>query len=148
MKSVLDKVTRDELTSRISSLNNDSTPQWGKMNVGQMLEHCARAEELYLGKVQYKRTFIGYLFGKMALKNMLKDDSPVKHNMPTKPEFVVTGTYNDITEGKERWIALINAYEQYKKPVFVHFFFGPMTREQLGYFVYKHADHHLRQFNS
>jgi hypothetical protein len=148
MKSIFDKVTRDELTSRISNLNENSIAQWGKMNVGQMLEHCARAEELYLGKTYMKRAFIGYLFGKMALKNMLKDDAPVKRNMPTKPEFVVTGTYDDIESGKERWAALIQSYEQYNKPVFVHFFFGPMSKEQLGYFVYKHADHHLRQFNS
>lgn len=148
MKSVFDKVTRDELTSRINNLNENSTRQWGKMNVGQMLEHCVRAEESYLGKVHYRRVFMGYLFGKIALKNMLKDDSPVKRNMPTKPEFVVTGTYDNIEEGKKRWIKLIEEYGQCMKPIFVHFFFGPMTKEQLGYFVYKHADHHLRQFNS
>ncbi|MGN6181621.1 MAG: DUF1569 domain-containing protein [Mucilaginibacter sp.] len=148
MKSVFDKVTRDELTTRINNLNENSPRQWGKMGVGQMLEHCVRAEESYLGKVHYKRTFLGYLFGKMALKNMLKDDSPVRRNMPTKPEFIVSEANNDIEGGKEKWITLINAYGQYTKPVFVHFFFGPMTKEQLGYFVYKHADHHLRQFNS
>ncbi len=147
MKSVFDKVTRDELTSRINNLDQGSTAQWGKMNVGQMLEHCARAEECYQGKTPYKRTFIGYLFGKMALKSMLKDEAPVQRNMPTKPEFIVTGTY-DVDNGKEKWVAFINSYEQYNDPIFVHFFFGPMSKEQLGYFVYKHADHHLRQFNS
>jgi hypothetical protein len=146
MKSVLDKVTRDELATRISKLDKNSTAQWGKMNVGQMLEHCTRAEELYLGKTHMPRVFIGYLFGKMALKNMLKDDAPVKRNMPTKPEFVVTEAYDDVEDGKERWTALLRSYEQYDKPQFVHFFFGPMSKEQLGFFVYKHADHHLRQF--
>lgn len=148
MKSIFDKATRDELTIRINNLNKSSIAQWGKMNVGQMLEHCARAEEVYLGKVYYKRTLLGLLFGKMALKNMLKDDSPVRRNMPTKPEFIVTECDKDVEIGKERWIALIKSYEQYAEPGFVHFFFGPMTKEQLGYFVYKHADHHLRQFNS
>jgi len=28
------------------------------------------------------------------------------------------------------------------------FYVRQMTKEQVGYFVYKHADHHLRQFNS
>ena len=148
MKSIFDKVTRDELTSRINNLNENSTAQWGKMDAGQMLEHCIRAEEHYRGKRVYKRVPLSYIFGKVALKNILKDGTPLQHNMPTKPEFVVTGASNDITGSKEKWIALINSYEQYAEPRYVHFFFGPMTKEQLGHMVYKHADHHLRQFNS
>jgi len=148
MKSIFDKVTRDELTSRINNLDENKTAQWGKMNVGQMLEHCVRAEEHYSGRVVYKRTLLSYIFGKVALKNILKDETPLQHNMPTKPEFVVTEASNDIASGKEKWIALINSYEQYKEPQYTHFFFGPMTKEQLGHMVYKHADHHLRQFNS
>jgi hypothetical protein len=84
MKSVLDKATRDELISRINSLNENSTPQWGKMNVYQMVKHCALWEEMLLGKKQYKQSFLGRLFGKIALKDMLKDQ-PVKPNLPTVP---------------------------------------------------------------
>ena len=146
MKSVLDKVTRDELATRISKLDKNSTAQWGKMNVYQMLRHCVLWEEWVASRQKQKQAFIGRLFGKMALKNMLKDDAPVKRNMPTKPEFVVTEAYDDVEDGKERWTALLRSYEQYDKPQFVHFFFGPMSKEQLGFFVYKHADHHLRQF--
>jgi hypothetical protein len=64
MKSVLDKTTRDELINRINTLNESSMPQWGKMNVYQVLKHCVLAEEMYLGKKEYKRSFLGRLFGK------------------------------------------------------------------------------------
>jgi hypothetical protein len=147
MKSIFDKVTRDELTSRINNINENSAAQWGKMNVDQMLEHCIRAEEHYSGKAIYKRVPLSYIFGKMALKNILKDETPLKHNMPTKPDFVVTATDKDLETAKEKWIVLINAYGEYANPSYTHFFFGPMTKEQLGHMVYKHADHHLRQFN-
>jgi hypothetical protein len=45
MNSVFDKATRDELISRINTLNENSTAQWGKMNIYQMLKHCILWEE-------------------------------------------------------------------------------------------------------
>jgi hypothetical protein len=68
MKSVFDKTTRDELISRIESLNQNSTAQWGKMNLYQMLKHCILWEEMLLGKKQYRQSFLGRLVGKIALK--------------------------------------------------------------------------------
>jgi len=58
MKTVFDKATRDELTGRINTLNENSTAQWGGMNIYQMLKHCTLAEEMYLGKKLYKRVFL------------------------------------------------------------------------------------------
>ncbi|MEO7312646.1 MAG: hypothetical protein ABIX01_19830 [Chitinophagaceae bacterium] len=68
MKSVFDKPTRHELLRRISTLDEYSTAQWGKMNLYQMLKHCVLCEELYLGKSTQKRSFSGRIFGKVAIK--------------------------------------------------------------------------------
>ncbi|MFZ6013453.1 MAG: hypothetical protein ACOYXT_24130 [Bacteroidota bacterium] len=46
-----------------------------------------------------------------------------------------------------KWTALIEGYTHFHNPDFVHDFFGNMTVEEIGYFAYKHNDHHLRQFN-
>ena len=147
MKTVLEKSIRDELIARINSLNKNSSAAWGKMNVYQMLKHCAIAEESYLGKKEYKRIFIGRLIGKKVLKNMLKDDSPMMRNAKTLKDFIVTGN-GDIEPEKQKWIVLLHEYEHYSNGGVMHWFFGPMTKEQVGYFSYKHADHHLRQFNA
>jgi hypothetical protein len=40
------------------------------------------------------------------------------------------------------------AHAHFSDPGLVHPFFGRMTPEQIGYMLYKHTDHHLRQFNS
>jgi hypothetical protein len=146
MKSVLDKDTRDELIRRIHKLNEHSKPQWGQMNVYQMLKHCVLCEELYLGKTKHKRSFIGRLFGKGGLKNILREDKPFPRNAPTSPVFKVREQHGDVLFEKRKWISLIEEYENYSSD-FVHWFFGRMTPEQVGYFVYKHNDHHLRQFN-
>lgn len=148
MKSILDKATRDEIIERVKSLIENSQAQWGKMNIYQMLKHCTLCEEMYLGKKLYKRVFLGYIFGKKALKGILKNANPLKKNAPSSPELVNIEPYGNIPNEKEKWISLIEEYAQYPNHGFEHWFFGKMTTEQVGYFVYKHCDHHLPQFNS
>jgi hypothetical protein len=148
MKTIFDKTTRDELIVRINMLNENSTAQWGKMNIYQMLKHCTLCEEMYLGKRKYKRAFIGRLFGRIGLRNLLKDETPIKPNSPTSPEFKIKEMGGNILTEKIKWISLIGEYAEYSNENFEHWFFGKMTKEQVGQFAYKHTDHHLRQFNS
>jgi len=147
MKTVFDKATREELIGRINALDKDNVALWGKMNILQMLRHCTLWEEWVAGKVSYKRAFIGRIFGRMALKNVLKDDKPLGHNMPTLPQLRIADVSGDVAAEKAKWIGYIEGYANFSDREFVHAFFGKMTREQIGYMAYKHADHHLRQFN-
>ena len=146
MKTVLEKQVREEIISRINLLNSNSKPEWGKMNVSQMLQHCILCDEMFLGKKEYKRTFLGKLIGKWALKNMLKDEKPLEKNAPTSPYFKIAGSTANIEDEKHKWITLIKEYESFSGKDFVHWFFGPMTKEQIGQFAFKHTDHHLQQF--
>jgi hypothetical protein len=146
MKSIFDKTTRDELINRINSLTESSTAQWGKMTVAQMVKHCTQWDEMALGKKKYKQSFIGKLFGKVALKDMMKDE-PVKKNLPTVPSFKITEN-PDLAEEKKKWIQSLGEYTNFSNEGYIHPFFGAMTKENTGYMVYKHIDHHLRQFNS
>lgn len=146
MKSIFDKTTRDELISRINSLNENSMAEWGKMNVSQMMKHCSQWDEMALGKKHYKQSFFGKLFGRMALKDIAKDE-PLKKNLPTVPSFKII-EFANFTEEKNRWIKMLDEYTSYSGDGIIHPFFGVMTKEQIGYFAYKHANHHLKQFNS
>jgi hypothetical protein len=150
MKSVFDQNTQDELIARISQLDENAKRQWGKMNLYQMLEHCASWEKWIQGKgdYTYKQSFIGKVFGKMALKKMLKDDQPIDKGVPTSIQFKIKEESGDIPQKKNEWITLIESYRNFSNPPFIHDFFGNMTTEQIGYVAYKHTDHHLRQFNS
>jgi hypothetical protein len=147
MKTVLNKETREELISRIEMLHENSKPEWGKMNVYQMLKHCTLCEEMYLGKKNYKRKFIGRLFGRMGLRKMMKDETPLQRNAPTSNDFKILETDGDVSAEKRKWISLIEEYANLSDDGLEHWFFGRMTKEQVGYFVFKHTDHHLRQFN-
>jgi len=150
MKSIFDELNRTELTNRIKTVNENNRSQWGKMNVYQMLKHCTIWEEWIQGinKPAYKQELLGYIFGKLALKSMIKDEKPFKRNVPTSAYFKVKELNGDIESEKKKWISLIEGYENYSNPGFVHDFFGKMTKEQIGILAYKHSDHHLRQFNA
>ena len=150
MKSIFDKEIRDELIRRIHLLDESRTAEWGKMNVYQMLKHCSMWEEWIIGKNKpnYKQEFIGLIFGKIALKRMIKDDRPLDKNVPTSSFLKIKEKTGDIESEKRRWIALLEDYEYYSNPDFIHDFFGKMTKDQIGVLAYKHTDHHLRQFRS
>lgn len=145
MKSVFEQSTREEVIQRIHSLSEDSTAQWGKMSVCQMLKHCILWEEMLLGKKQYRQSLLGRLFGKIALKDMLKDE-PMQRNLPTVPSFRIKGGGN-VAAAKAEWINLLAEHGRRQNAGFVHPFFGKLTAEQAGRMAYKHIDHHLRQFN-
>ena len=146
MKTIFHTANVDELVIRIHSINPEAKAKWGKMTPYQMLKHCTLSEEMYQGKTSYKRLFIGRLFGQMSLKSILKNDAPMKQNEPTHPAFKITGS-GDFEQERLKWIELLKGYSIFSNPDFIHPFFGNMTREQIGFYVYKHTDHHLRQFN-
>jgi hypothetical protein len=148
MKTVFEQQTRDELIGRINSLHENSKAQWGKMTVNQMLKHCRQWDEMITGRINCKRSFIGRIFGKMALKGMLKDEKPMMRNAPSSPELVVKESSVNLAAERAKWITLIEEHAHFSNPGFIHPFFGTMTKEQVGYLAYKHSDHHLRQFNS
>lgn len=148
MYSVFNPQTAAHLADRIGSLSPEKKAQWGKMSPWQMVRHGIKSERMFQGTQVYKRTFIGRLFGKMALKGILKDEAPMQRNQPTHPEFRITGE-GDLSQAKETWQELVRSYAGLPASTFsqfVHPFFGKMEYEEIGQYVYKHTDHHLRQF--
>ncbi|MCD2423089.1 DUF1569 domain-containing protein [Niabella pedocola] len=152
MKTVFDQKVRDELLSRIQELHENSKAQWGKMDVVQMARHCNKWNNWVLGKGSYsnhvyKQGLLGKIFGKMALRSNTKNEKPMGKNMPAGA-FVIKETGGNLETEKAQWAQLVGAYAHHSNDRFIHDFFGKMTREQIGIFVYKHLDHHLRQFSA
>lgn len=150
MKTIFDRTTTEQLITRAKNINNNSKPQWGKMNAYQMLVHCNKNMELLQSKRTYPRLFMGRIFGKLALKSTLKNDKPMSKNSPTHPDLVIKkqGNVEDI---RAQFINNLTDYLNRKPSDYKHFihpFFGKMTIEQVGQWEYKHIDHHLRQFGA
>lgn len=148
MKTIFDKNIRENLISRVKQIDEDKKAGWGNMNVCQMLEHNTFWNGWILGKGDhtYQQAFMGKIFGKIALRQMIKNENPFDKNIPTSDQFKPKELNVDLESEKAKWISLINEYESFDNPDFIHDFFGKMTKEQIGILVYKHTDHHLRQF--
>ncbi|MEM1215240.1 MAG: DUF1569 domain-containing protein, partial [Bacteroidota bacterium] len=148
MQNIFTPQTIEAFQARIAKLSENSTAQWGKMNVYQMLKHCTENDKMMTGERQFKRLFIGKIFGRMSLRSSTKDAKPLDRNSPTHPDLIIKGN-GDVEAQKQAWLRVLKGY--YTKPAatfegFVHPFFGKMTPEQISVWAYKHIDHHLRQF--
>ena len=146
MKTILEENTRRALLARIAALTESTPAQCGKMSAFQMLRHCTLWNEMMQGKLPVRPMFLGKLFGKMALRSVLKDDCPLRKGAPTAKELVVAEKDGDFTHQLAAFIRSIQAYQEAPTAGIVHPFFGKMTLEEAGQFVFKHLDHHLRQF--
>ncbi|MEM9885539.1 MAG: DUF1569 domain-containing protein [Bacteroidota bacterium] len=148
MKDIFKQDTIDAFKLRIANITADSSAQWGKMNAYQMLKHCTENDKMMTSERQFKRLFIGRIFGKMSLRSSTKDDKPLARNSPTHPDLIIKES-GDVETQKQAWLKVLEGY--YTKPAatfeqFTHPFFGKMTPQQISIWAYKHIDHHLRQF--
>lgn len=147
MKNLFDKDVYEEITGRTHALAPSSERQWGKMNVAQMLAHCKEAFNVPLSDKKMPRSFLGLLVGWM-IKAKLYNDEPWKHNLPTAPNFKITGE-RDFEKERQELLGLANKFYTLgpgNVGKFPHPMFGSFTPQQWGQAMYKHLDHHLRQF--
>jgi hypothetical protein len=145
--SLFDEAMKASIMERLEVLRPDARRQWGTMEVAQMLRHCAIPFEIPLGRSRRKRSFIGYVFGRFV-KKMVTDPKPFKHNLPTDKTFVVQDMPSFEAE-KKKLIEIIEAFCSAPKEKIdkaIHPFFGRLTARQWGTSMWKHLDHHLRQF--
>jgi hypothetical protein len=147
MNSIYDKVSNDTMITRISKLTPESKPMWGKMTVDQMIHHCKLASDVAFGKQDLKINFVMKLLGKMLKKKVFYGGDMGK-NSPTAKEFIITEHY-DLEKVKQELIANFSRFASEGKSVIAtmyHPFWGKMTHEDWDALMWKHTDHHLRQF--
>lgn len=148
MKSLFDAATAAEIKSRIAQLTPTSPRQWGKMNASQAMAHCAIAMEWAVGDTFPPRMFAGRIFGRLAKSQVLKDDAQMRKNTPTAKSLVIANE-RDLRSESQRLTALVDRFASggpqtcTKHP---HTFFGTLTPDEWARLMYKHLDHHLRQF--
>ena len=147
MKSLFNAADNQGLVDRINALTAASKPLWGKMQVAQMLAHAQQPLRVSLGELHLKRGVVGFLFGKIAKKQLLAG-ALMKKNLPTAREFLVK-TDVLFEEEKKKLIALVQRFYQNGPNGLTkedHPFFGKLTSDEWDKLQYIHLDHHLRQF--
>jgi Protein of unknown function (DUF1569) len=149
METLFNPADRAAIVRRLVALQPSSARQWGKMSPAQMLAHCATMMEDACGDAVRKQSLLGTILAPFAKPRVL-GDKPMMRNSPTSPAFVVTDE-RDLARERERLCALIARFGDGGAAAAdgrVHVFFGRLTGDQWGRLMYKHLDHHLRQFSA
>ncbi|MEP6767023.1 MAG: DUF1569 domain-containing protein [Acidobacteriota bacterium] len=149
MQTLFDASGRKSVVERLDRLTPSSSHQWGKMDVAQMMAHCSAALAVATGDTPRKQALIGRIFGPFV-KSSLLGEKPFSRNSPTDPTFVMADQ-KDFAREKERLTGLIGRFVE-RGPEHagaqIHSFLGRLRGDEWGVMMYKHLDHHLKQFGA
>ena len=145
MKTIWDPGCRQQLLARFEKLTPDGRPAWGRMTAAQMLAHLADPLKAAMGsKTVVAKTSA---LSNPIVRTLIIYCLPWPKGAPTAPEFI-----HDREEPFEYNMSAFRAtLEEFvasgggarREP---HPAFGQLSGKTWGRLVYRHLDHHLRQF--
>jgi hypothetical protein len=151
VKNLFEKPCAEELKQRLVRLTPESPRQWGKMNAAQAIAHCVLGFELSFGTQKPPRAgFPVRILGRIIKPLALGDDKPMRRNSPTMKNLLVANEC-DLAKEREQLCAAIDRFAAAGPAGCTdhpHSFFGRLTPEEWAILMYKHVDHHLRQFGA
>lgn len=102
-----------------------------------------------LGEIRPARgALMARVIGSVIKHKVVGNDEPLRRNSPTMRELVIGGERNLDAE-RVRLCSLIDRFVSGGPSACTthpHPFFGPLTPAEWAVLMYKHLDHHLRQF--
>jgi hypothetical protein len=149
MKNLFDATVADQVKARLKTLGPQNERLWGKMTAAQMLAHCSVSMQWAVGEVVPEKGALPVrLLGQLVKPMVFRNEDPLRKNSPTAKSLIIEderdlGTERDRLSGLIDKFAAGGAAGCTKSP---HTFFGNMTPQQWAILMYKHLDHHLRQF--
>jgi hypothetical protein len=147
MKSIHVEADRRAIVARMRTLGTASKAQWGKFTAPRMVAHLADSVRMASGVLTpaSKKSPLRFT----PLKQFVIYAAPFPRNVPTAPELIArapsswnveVADFADLIEGLARR-DVDGAWP-------THPIFGTLSGAQWGVLVYRHCDHHLRQFGA
>lgn len=153
MKTIFDPADYDSLVERIVKLDPRAKRLWGRMTIKEMIVHVSDPLRDMLGIRITQPVTPPELWPKLIAKVLTESDWA--HNQRTfSPYLQEVGGGGTRPKGfEEDRTTLLQLVSKFYKttPDFVphpHAGLGMLTRDQAGLYIWKHIDHHLRQFDS
>ena len=147
MRSIWNDGAAREIHIRIGRLAPDRKGEWGRMSAPQMVCHLGESLKMALGDlpVASKPSPLRYA----PLKQFIVYLAPFPKNVPTAPELLLrppgdwAGDVIALLGLVDRVVARGRSAAWEKHPVF-----GALSPRAWGVLMYRHIDHHLRQFGA
>ncbi len=137
-----------QTVKRINSLTANAPRKWGTMSAAQMLRHCRSQIDFILSPsddVKIYPTMMRFA----PVRWLALYGIPWPKNSKTAPEMDVNKKLTDTTDFENEKHLMLEALGKLYHAEHVeaiHPLFGKMGKENWGRVVWKHLDHHLRQF--
>lgn len=136
---------RKRLLQRMDRVSPPRVPLWGKMNAEQMVEHVTAQMEMALGDfpVRQRKSWLG----RWPMRPLIVHWLPWPKGSPTAPELIqfTTADWDQVRlHFKQTFERVV---QQGPGGAFgPHPLFGKLSARSWGVLLYRHLDHHLRQF--
>jgi hypothetical protein len=145
VKTMWNASDRKELGDRLSRLEPGASRRWGTMTAPQMLAHLTDALRMAVGEIAIpsKKLPIRYT----PLKQLIIYWLPFPKGAPTAPE-IVSRVAADWPSECATLAGLMQRFAERDRAARWpdHPAFGRLTGNAWGVLVYRHMDHHFRQF--
>lgn len=145
MKTAWNAIDRRELQDRLLDLTPEHVARWGRMTAPQMVAHLRDALLMALGELPVASRRLPIRFP--PLKQLIIYWLPFPKGAPTAPEL--------LSRAPRDWPSEVAAVQSLLEQFATrgpaarwpeHPAFGRLSRRAWGVLVYRHMDHHLRQF--
>lgn len=150
MQNIFNTKDYEAIVKRIQTLSQNSQQQWGTMGVAEMLEHCSLQLKLALSEVEgakkegsfILRTKLGRWLGLYGPPWQKGTVTPLQMNI--KKQSLNVKSFEDERNQLLHYVSQVLVKNDFKE----HPFFGKLNKKDWGRLIWKHLDHHLRQFNA
>lgn len=145
MKTIWNPGCRQEILARFDKLTPDRRPVWGRMTSAQMLAHVVDPIKTAMGEKTVAPK--PGAFSNPIVRTLIIFCLPWPKGAPTAPEFIHAHEepfeYNlsAMRAAVEEFAAVGEAAHRHPHPAF-----GQISGRAWGRLMYRHLDHHLRQF--
>ena len=145
MKSLWEASTRAEMSARLARLSPAETARWGRMTAPRMVSHLTQSLRSSIGELPVKSKNLPLRYS--PIKEIIIYWLPFPKNAPTAPELLAlepSDWATDVARLQDLLQRFATKDQNGAWPE--HAAFGRLSGKQWGILMYRHTDHHFRQF--
>jgi hypothetical protein len=145
MKSIWNDADYRRLRGRLEHLTPLTPPQWGRFDAPGMVAHLTDCLRMATGELPVPARKLPIRF--TPLKQLIIYVLPFPKGAPTAPELIArrpADWHGELDDLRRELDGVVKRGPS--GPLVSHPAFGELTATTWGVLVYKHMDHHLRQF--
>ena len=146
MTTAWDPSVRSSFIERANKLTADARPLWGKMNAGAMLAHLNDSLRMALGDLPVKSKNLPLRY--KPVRRLFIYYLPMPKGAPTAPELIARCSGACLDDERRAFAQLLDrcAAVTPSSKFGEHPAFGDLNYDEYGALIWKHTNHHLRQF--